>query len=75
MKNPEKTLGALHEALAQELLQRVRSGEAKPADLSVARQFLNDNEISAHDAPTLGQLRTVLTQDLPIPDVDDTYPN
>lgn len=34
--------------LAQELLGRIRSGEAAPSDLSVARQFLKDNGIDAN---------------------------
>jgi hypothetical protein len=35
----------LHEALVSELLTRVQSGEATPADLNVARQLLRDNGI------------------------------
>ena len=30
----EKTLSVLHTAVAQELLDRVQSGDAKPADIS-----------------------------------------
>lgn len=41
----------LHESLALELLERVKSGEAKPADLAVARQFLKDNGVDAYAAP------------------------
>ena len=37
----------LHGLLAQELINRIKTGEAKPADLSVARQFLKDNGIDA----------------------------
>ena len=40
-------LNDLHEALAQELLQRIKSGEAKAPDLAVAAKFLKDNEITA----------------------------
>ena len=43
----EKILTALHNAVAQELLDRVRSGEATSADLNVARGFLKDNGIDA----------------------------
>ena len=58
-----KTLNMLHEAVAQELLDRVRSGEAKPADLSVAVKFLKDNGIEA--IPTDGSLLKALFEDLP----------
>ena len=43
----EQTLATLHTAVAQELLDRVRSGEAKPADISNAIKFLKDNNIDA----------------------------
>ena len=47
-KDPIKeTLEALHKALAEQLLARVKSGEATAADLGVARQFLKDNNIEA----------------------------
>jgi hypothetical protein len=35
----------LHNALGAALLERIQSGEASPADLNVARQFLKDNGI------------------------------
>ena len=41
----EKLLDTLHTELAETLLQKIRSGEAKASDLSVARQFLKDNGI------------------------------
>jgi len=43
----ELTLSTLHTAVAQELLDRVRSGDAKPADISNAIKFLKDNNIDA----------------------------
>ena len=43
----EQTLATLHTAVATELLDRVRSGEAKPADISNAIKFLKDNHIDA----------------------------
>ena len=43
----EATAKRLHDALANELLRRVESGEAGASDLSVARQFLKDNGIDA----------------------------
>ena len=44
-KKLEKVLDELHTELAETLLQKVRSGEAKASDLNVARQFLKDNGI------------------------------
>ena len=43
----EKILEELHKTLAQELLDRIRSGEEKASILNVARQFLKDNGIEA----------------------------
>jgi hypothetical protein len=43
----DKTLSSLHNAVAEELLRRVESGEANAADLNVARAFLKDNGIDA----------------------------
>ncbi len=40
-----KMLETLHECLAKELLEKIRSGEAKAGDLNVARQFLKDNGV------------------------------
>lgn len=40
-----KTLDNLHIELAQLLLDKIRSGDAKASDLNVARQFLKDNGI------------------------------
>lgn len=45
--NLKKTLSDLHLKLAQDLLNRVESGEATTADLSVARQFLKDNGVDS----------------------------
>ena len=42
----EKVLGDIHSALSEELLNRIRSGEATPTDLNVARQMLKDNNIT-----------------------------
>ena len=41
----EAALKAIHEALCTDLLNKIKSGEASSADLSVARQFLKDNGI------------------------------
>ena len=43
----DKTLINLHDAVAEELLRRVISGEASSADLNCARGFLKDNGIDA----------------------------
>jgi len=46
--NAVKTkLEELHELVADALLDKIRDGEATPADLNVARQFLKDNGIDA----------------------------
>ncbi len=45
MTKLSKTLDTLHTKLAQTLLDKVRSGDAKASDLNVARQFLKDNGI------------------------------
>tara|TARA_R100000808_G_C2043629_1_gene82148 strand:- start:65 stop:283 length:219 start_codon:yes stop_codon:yes gene_type:complete len=60
----------LHEGLALELLERIKNGEAKPADLSVARQFLKDNGVDAIATPDspLKQLVDSLPFDEEIPD-------
>lgn len=47
MTDQQDQLQTLHIRLTEELLQRIESGEAKPADLNVARQLLKDNGIEA----------------------------
>ena len=46
-KAPKELLEAMHGALTEALLRKIRSGEATSADLSVARQFLRDNGVDA----------------------------
>jgi hypothetical protein len=58
-----EVLNDLHGALAEELLDRVRSGEAKPSDLGVAVRFLKDNGIEA--IPTDGSYLQQLFEELP----------
>lgn len=75
MKTPpqiEDRLLELQDALVQELLARIRSGKAKPADLAVARAILRDNKIEALPQPgsALADLATVL----PFPTRADTPP-
>ena len=62
MKAPQDTLENLHSQVAQELLQRIISGEASSADMSNAIKFLKDNGIEGlpmQDSP-LGNLVNVL---------------
>jgi len=43
----EDILGSLHDAVANDLLRRVMSGEANPAELNAAIKFLQNNGIEA----------------------------
>ena len=47
----KEKLEQLHEVLTQELLARIQQGEAAPALLNVARQFLRDNGIESLALP------------------------
>ena len=47
----KEKLEQLHEVLTQELLIRIQAGEAAPALLNVARQFLRDNGIESLALP------------------------
>lgn len=47
MTNLSEIMKNLHEAPAQELLDRVNGGQATASDLSVVRQFLKDNGIDS----------------------------
>jgi predicted nucleotidyltransferase len=44
-KATKELLETLHGAVAADLLDKIRSGEAKSSDLSVAVKFLKDNNI------------------------------
>ncbi len=44
----KKELSELHDAIARELLERIKSGDASSGELNVARQFLRDNGIDAN---------------------------
>jgi hypothetical protein len=69
----------LHGLLADELANRIRSGEAAPSDLNVARQFLKDNGIESlpvddsplkrllETLPDPNQVQEFPTQDIPHP--------
>jgi hypothetical protein len=54
----EALLKSLQSGLVTTLLQRIASGEAKAADLAVARQLLKDNGIDStpDKDPGLGEL-------------------
>ena len=58
-----KILKSLHFELAKDLLDKVRSGEAKAGDLNVARQFLKDNGIEC--IPVENNPMTALMNNLP----------
>jgi hypothetical protein len=59
----KQILEAIHSALAQELLQKIQSGDATPSDLNVARQFLRDNGIDC--APTASEPMLNLAKIMP----------
>jgi len=52
-KGSEKDLGELHGILAKTLKEKIISGDASPADLNVARQFLRDNNIECNGSNNL----------------------
>jgi len=56
-------LESLHGVLAEDLIERIKSGEAKASDLNVARQFLKDNGIE--QIPTRDNETGRLVQQLP----------
>ena len=58
-----KTLELLHENLAVELLNKVKSGEATASEMNVARQFLKDNGIEC--IPTENNKMDDLMKNLP----------
>lgn len=59
----------IHKALAESLLQKIKSGEATPAELGVARQYLKDNGVTA--VPADGTPLRNLTEILPFEDDDE----
>ena len=64
----EEILKSLFDAVADDLLTKIKTGEAKPADLAVAVKFLKDNNITClpTDSNPLGQLM----QNMPFVDED-----
>ena len=69
----EETLGKLHEAVTLDLLRRIESGEASPAELNAAIKLLQNNGIEAiaTDESPLGKL----VESLPTFDDDEEYVN
>jgi len=70
MSSTHETLSTLHTAVAQELLDRIKSGEAKPADLAVAVKFLKDNNIES--LPVDNTPFKSLIDAIPFPTHDET---
>jgi len=66
-------LGELHGLLARTLAEHIKSGEATPATLNVARQFLRDNNIECDG--TINEDITRLTQELPFEPEETARPN
>lgn len=66
-------LGELHLTLAKELLKRVQSGEATPAELNAAIKFLQNNKIEAQIE--VGDDYHKLYQALPEFDDEEEYVN
>jgi hypothetical protein len=58
----EDALGALHEALAQHMLNVLKGDEVKAADLNVIRQFLKDNgiEVVPNSGSTLDKVADII---------------
>jgi hypothetical protein len=59
----EDLLATLHTAVATTLLEKIKNGEAKSADLGVAVRFLKDNGIEA--VPTNDNPIQLLLNNLP----------
>lgn len=47
MTAPKELLESLHQAVAEDLLGKIKSGEASAAEISAAIKFLKDNGIEA----------------------------
>lgn len=68
MAAKEETLGLLHEAIALDLLARIKSGEASAQELNAAIKFLKDNGIEA--LPAKGSPLDNLAETLPDFDIE-----
>jgi hypothetical protein len=67
----EDALGALHEALAQHMLNLLNAEEVKAADLNVMRQFLKDNGIEV--VPNSGSTLDKIVEVLPVFEDDEDH--
>lgn len=70
-KASQEVFEQLHEALATDLLNRIKAGTATAADLNVARAFLKDNGIDA--IPTEGSPVGNLVANLPFAATEDSF--
>lgn len=68
----EDTLADLHSLVAQTIADKLRSGEATSADLSVAIKFLKDNNISCSVPERNDDIKSILDE-LPTFGVDSIY--
>jgi len=59
----KEILELLHEKLSEKLLQRLEEGDITASEMSVIRQFLNDNNVSIID-DKIGRLKHTV-DDLP----------
>jgi len=69
MSAKEALLGSLHEAVADDLLRKVQSGEATAQELNAAIKFLKDNEIGV--VRNEGDKLSQIAKSLPDFDVDE----
>ncbi|WP_316172962.1 hypothetical protein [Bradyrhizobium sp. SZCCHNRI2049] len=67
----EALLGQLHLAVAKELLAKVQSGEATPAEINAAIKFLQNNNIEVDTVPEGTELDK-LAKSLPTFDDEDS---
>lgn len=63
MTAPKELLESLHQAVAEDLLGKIKSGEASAAEISAAIKFLKDNGIEA--IPAAGSPLGDLVDSLP----------
>lgn len=62
----QSLLGDIHKEVAEELLARIRSGEATTGDISAAIKFLKDNNINVFAEESKPVMN--LVKDLPYPE-------
>lgn len=66
----EAILGSLHDAVAQDLLRRISSGEATPAEINAAIKFLQNNGIEC--VMEEGSVEEKLLKSLPVFNDEDS---